>query len=136
MPDDRPKVRSAGNRTGKRVSDGPDRDEFTRIEQLERAVHTFQEVVRTRKLEVIDDEGAARIVGEVVDGAAELRLHLVAGHKAQEASVVIYCCPDRDDLGAALGIQIWAGGNVIAELDVWEHRPGSWRQHLHVTDDR
>jgi hypothetical protein len=103
-----------------------------RLDALERAVDGLSALVRTQKLAVVDHTGAERIVAEVDDGNAELRIHLAGGRRSSDASVVIVSCPARDGLGDSVGVQLWARGNVVAELNGWEDEPGVWLAGVHV----
>ena len=105
-----------------------------RLATGERAVAAWGNVVRTRRFVVTDDSGAERIVGEVVNGNAELRIELTGDRPEHSASVVIYACPDPDGLGSAVGVQLWAAGNAVAELNAWPGADGRWRSGVHIDD--
>lgn len=95
--------------------------------------------VRTRRLVVEDADGVARLVGEVRQGTTELRLELPGTRPGASTAVVLFATPvggggagDRYGLGPALGVQLWADGEALAELDAWPEGDGRWRAHLHV----
>jgi len=93
--------------------------------------------VRTRRLVVTDGGGSPRIICEVTEaGVAELRLQLP--HNADDqASILLFANPG-DDLGEGptVGLQLWAGGDALAEMNLWREgnrwnansyvRPGTW----------
>lgn len=91
--------------------------------------------IRTRRLVVVDDGGAERIVAEVAGSMAEVRVALpdVDGHTG---SVQIYAAEHdgQGDLGPMLGLQVWADGNVRAGIDVWPE-DGRWRVITYPPDD-
>ena len=100
--------------------------------------------VRTRRLVVTDDSGSARVVVEVTGGTAELRMAVEqdrrrAGHSRGRTAVVLHAGvdaggsrPQEAALGALMGLQLWADGDAIAELDAWPDADGRWRPHLHL----
>jgi hypothetical protein len=106
-------------------------DILGRLEALERQLIALQSVVRTRRLVVVDHDGHDRIVGEVVDGHAELRVQGTDGAGPQ-GSVVIYSSPGASGLGFAVGVQLWASGNAVAELNAWSDEGRPWRAALHL----
>jgi hypothetical protein len=105
-----------------------------RLATVERAVAAWGTGVHTRRLVITDEGGAERIVGEVVNGNTELRIELTGERPENDASVVIYACPDPDGLGSAIGVQLWAAGNAVAELNAWPGADGRWRSGVHVDD--
>ena len=93
--------------------------------------------VRTRRLVLEDDEGAPRAVAEVGEGVTEIRLDLPSAASENGTAVVLFATAgsdavDRYGLGPAIGVQLWAEGDAVAELDAWPDRDGRWRAHLHV----
>jgi hypothetical protein len=59
-------------------------------------------------------------------------------HGVGRAGVVLHATPtaagDADDgLGPAVGIQLWADGDAVVEIDAWPDPDGRWRPHLHLT---
>ncbi len=110
-----------------------------RLAALERAVGALADEVRTRRLVVVDGDGVPRIVGELSRGTAELRLEVPTGGAAASPSVVLYASPAPSGpvpgdmgLGPAVGLQIWADGDAVAELDAWPEEHGAWGAHLHL----
>lgn len=100
--------------------------------------------IRTRRLVVCDDEGRERIVAEVRNGQAQLRLSFVGpslpprrtAHTdgAPRASVVVFACPADGDLGPLAGLQVWADGDVVAAVEAWRDAGGPWRAAVHPSD--
>jgi hypothetical protein len=84
--------------------------------------------VRTRRLVVEDERGVERIVAEVVDGGAELRLELGGRTPGRRSMVLLYSLDGDRELGAALGLQLWVDGNVAFECDLWRDLGGAWRR--------
>jgi hypothetical protein len=102
-------------------------DLVERVSALEQAVAGLAECVVTRRLAVVDNAGTERIVATVVRTAGELRVQ-IAGAPAE---VVLYA--DQSDLpGAspAVGLQLRAGGDAVAELDASAGADGRWRATL------
>lgn len=104
-----------------------------RLTAVERAVGELATSVRTRHLEVVDEHDRPRIVAEVVEGQAELRVALAHPQVGGDASVLVYAAPDPGDVGAAVGVQLWAAGDAVAELNAWPY-DGRWRAGLHLED--
>ena len=110
----------------------------TRLVAVERTLTHLASEVRTRRL-VVDDPSGPRIVGEVRSGTAELRVESGADAGGQPA-VVLYANPaDRDPvstgLSAGVGIQLWAGGDTVGELDALPDAHGRWHPHLHLSGE-
>jgi len=109
-----------------------------RLEGLEAAVERLAVELRTARLVVLDDAGTPRITAEVVDGVAELRVELVVPSAAAPAApaVLVFAAPGegRDGalLGPAIGVQLWAGGNGLAELVASVDDGGRWHAAIHV----
>jgi hypothetical protein len=79
--------------------------------------------IRTRRLVVVDDQGQERVVAQVVWGTAELRV----GLPGTGSEVVLFASPGRHGLDPGLGLQLWAGGQSVLELDAWPGPGGRWR---------
>lgn len=105
-----------------------------RLAAVERAVGELAASVRTRQVEVVDDHGVPRIVAAVVDGHAEVRVTLAHPRPEHDASVVIYATPDPGGLGAGVGVQLWAAGDAVAELNAWPYDGRQWRAGLHIEE--
>lgn len=93
-----------------------------------------------RRLVVVDERGAPRLVAEVVGGTVELRLEVPGGAPGRRSAVVLHASRSPDGGGEAplaplLGLQLWADGDVVAELDAWPDDDGRWRPHLHLDGD-
>ena len=110
--------------------------------------------IRTKRLVVVDELGRVRLVTEVVGETTELRLELpgdTPGDRATgpddgaasrsgagRAAVVLHATtstaegPD-DGLGPAVGIQLWADGDSVVEIDSWPGPDGRWQPHVHLT---
>lgn len=74
---------------------------------------------------VTDAEDHDRIVAEVVGDHAELHVIASADHWDTDASVLVHAGVDRD-VGTTVGIQLWGGGNSVAELTAWYLGAGRW----------
>lgn len=87
--------------------------------------------VRTRRLVVVDDHGDERIVGEVVNGQAELRVQL-RSPTGRSTAVLLYAAPDGDTTppGPGLGLQLWAEGGARVEVNLWADGD-RWLSEIH-----
>jgi hypothetical protein len=90
-----------------------------RIGALEAAIEALGAQVCTRRVAVVDRDGIERIVGEVVDGYAELRVELPASSSTGPASLLLFATPPHAELGDGTGLQIWADGEEILEICAW-----------------
>jgi hypothetical protein len=93
--------------------------------------------VRTNRLVLEDDDGTPRAVAEVTEGVTEIRIDLPSPSPDRGTAVVLFASPsggaaDRYGLGPAIGVQLWADGQPVAELDAWPDEDGRWRAHLHI----
>ena len=138
--------------------EGTGNDEGTgmqaRLAALEQSVRAMADEIRTRRLVVVDDLGRVRLVTEVVGETAELRLELPGGAPGdratgpddeagsrsgeERAAVVLHATPSTVDsrgggLGPAVGIQLWADGDSVVEIDSWPGPDGRWQPHVHLT---
>ncbi|MGH9089352.1 MAG: hypothetical protein ACRDYZ_14790 [Acidimicrobiales bacterium] len=109
------------------------------VGHLTRQRATPDEVV-TRRLRIVDEQGAPRMVAEVVGGTVELRLEVPGAEPGRRSAVVLHAsrAPDGSDeapLTPLLGLQLWADGDVVAELDAWSDDDGRWRPHLHLSGE-
>jgi hypothetical protein len=102
-----------------------------RLEALEGALSAMAVQVVTRRLVVTDPQGRPRLVAEVNGSTVELRL-VVTGASGTDASVVLHASNPDADFGPLTGVQIWASGDVVMELDAWPDADGRWRPHAHV----
>lgn len=114
-------------------------DAERRLAALEEAVAGLGEEVRTRRLVVEGGSGQPRLVGELSRGTVELRLEGSAGGPGPRPAVVLFATPAGDTpagheagLGPAVGLQLWAEGDAIAELDAWPGTGGRWAPHFHL----
>jgi hypothetical protein len=133
-----------GGSNGSGHENGAERDEDglleARVTALEGAVLAMTREIRTRRLVVIDGSGTPRVVADATGGTAELRLTTTSGRRQGDAAVVLHAGagPDRPLAGSLLGldglvgVQLWADGDAIAELDAWPGSDGLWRPHLHL----
>jgi hypothetical protein len=138
--------------------EGTGNDEGTgmqaRLAALEQSVRAMADEIRTRRLVVVDDLGRVRLVTEVIGETTELRLELPGGAPgdratgpddgaatrsgAGRAAVVLHATPSTvdgpdDGLGPAVGIQLWADGDSVVEIDSWPGPDGRWQPHVHLT---
>ena len=116
-----------------------------RLEALERAISALSDEVRTGRLVITSHSGAPRLVAETTGNTIELRLE-VPGHEGDAAGgrgmpAVVLHASDGADVGASsahdpigglVGLQLWADGNAIAELDAWPGPDGQWHPHLYL----
>jgi hypothetical protein len=113
-----------------------------RLAALERAVGAMAAEVRTRRLVIVDGGGDGRIVGEVCHGTAELRLETPGGGTSARSAAVLFASPsaagpdpEGTGFGPAIGLQLWAEGDAVTEIDAWPDSGGRWRAHLHLRDE-
>jgi hypothetical protein len=106
-----------------------------RLSDLERAVFAVSDRIRTRELIVVDDHGRPRIVATTLCDTAELRVQLPEPSDGRgRAEVLLYASPltfghdaDLEGIGPAVGLQLWAGGDVVGEFDAFCDDDGEWR---------
>ena len=90
--------------------------------------------LRVRRLAVVDEQGAERIVGQVVDGRVTLEV-VLADRGRGRSSVLLFAAPqDLAGLGPGLGLQVWADGNAVVEINVWDDGEG-WLSELYSDRD-
>lgn len=112
----------------------------TRLRALEEAVAGQRGEIRTRRLVVTDERDDERVVAEVVGTTAELRVQLPPplGGGAPGAAVVAFASPAAPGRpggtdGDAIGLQVWAAGDALVELEARPGGAGSWGPHLRLS---
>lgn len=95
-----------------------------RVERLEAAWAAWEHEVRTRRLVVVDGDGSPRIVGQVVNGVAELRVEIPVG-PGHETMAALFAAPRAYDWGisSGVGLQLWVDGDCVHELARWADLP-------------
>ena len=108
----------------------------TRLAALEQAVTDSASVVRTGRLEV-GGPGGVQIVGEVRSGTAELRVQCGDDSSDTRSAVVLYAHPSDapEGPGPGVGLQLWAEGDAIGELDVLPDAAGRWHPSFHLSSE-
>lgn len=93
-----------------------------RLERVEARLAGLSDEVRTRRLAVVDANGAERLVGETTGTTAEWRLDLPRPEHSERTSLLLFAEPgdEAHDLPAGIGIQLWVDGDVANELCVWD----------------
>ena len=82
-----------------------------------------------RRLVLVDAVGTPRLVAEVAGDTVELRLQVPGTPPGRRAAVVLHASRSPAPL---LGLQLWADGDVVAELDAWPGDDGRWHPSLHL----
>jgi hypothetical protein len=106
-----------------------------RLARLEEALEALGREVRTRRLIVLDDARGPRIIGEVADGVAEVRVELGPSPAGASPSVLVFAADGTGGglgLDPAVGVQLWADGGGVIELTASPDADGRWRPRLHV----
>lgn len=111
-----------------------------RLERLEALVGALAVEVRTGRLALVDAAGRERLVATVDEEVVELRIGAPPPSGREDASVVLFAAAatdgrvgdDRLPLGPAVGIQLWADGDAVVEIDAAPGVDGGWRPHLHL----
>lgn len=91
-----------------------------RVTALERALGALGTEVTTRRLVVAGPDGRARVVATVAGGTAEVRVTLPDGAGGGAGGeVVLFAGPGGlEGAAPALGLQLRAGGEAVAEVAV------------------
>lgn len=108
----------------KQTSSGTD-ELADRVNELERLLGEISTELRTGRLVVLDARDRERLVAEVVGEVLELRLDLPSSDGGGRSAVLAFTSPADDQLGAGLGLQLWAAGELVEEICWWadEARP-------------
>jgi hypothetical protein len=134
---DHPTTAEPDRRPGVPTPDGLRRIE-ERLAGVERSQRQLRDEVRTRRLVVTDDGGRERLVAEIRGSTMELRLTARQTGDGSRPAALLYVTEGRAigssrfDLGPAVGLQLWADGDAVAELDAWPDESGTWHPHLHL----
>lgn len=126
---------------GTRESTEQHRTTEQRLSSLEDLVASLTHEVQTGRLLITGAPDEPQIVCEVSNGTAEVRVEVPVDARPQPALVLFASSPaadsDRGDagLGPAAGLQLWADGDAVVELDAWRDDTGRWRGQLHVEGD-
>lgn len=98
----------------------------TRLEQLEAVIAALAIELRTQRLVVTDEVGNERIVGEVVGGHAELQLVMPGSQPLEGTAVTLFSMLGDEDAPPGVGLQLWADGNALLEINAWRDNQGNW----------
>jgi hypothetical protein len=94
-----------------------------RVAAMADALARLSHELRTRRLVVVDDHGAPRVVADVTRGTAELRVTDGDG-----AEVVLHAgAADLDGVEPSFGAHLRHGGDALAEVDAAPDDGGRWR---------
>jgi hypothetical protein len=90
----------------------------SRVAALERAVAAHEAEVRTRRLVVVDDTGAERLITAVGESFAEVRLSV--GGRRRRLDVVLVAAREPSDprAGATAGVEVWFDGDHLGGFTV------------------
>jgi len=104
-----------------------------RLRRVEALLERLTVEVRTQSVVLCGPAGDPRAVAEVVDEQVELRLELTSQPEvgAPRGSLVLFACPGSGGLGPLAGLQIWAGGTVVASFEAWSDGEGGWNAAVH-----
>lgn len=102
-----------------------------RLAVLEAAVAAGRTALRTRRLVVTDEGDEERIVGEVVNGHAELRVERGGEAETHSTAVALYAWNDAE-LDPAVGVHLLGGGNSVAALHAQRDGMDRWHSDLVV----
>ena len=80
--------------------------------------------VRTRRLVISDDQDRPRIVAEVVEGVAEVRVET----DDPDTHVLVYAGSRAGFGSEGLGVDVFVNGNSVARIHAWPEGQGwTWR---------
>lgn len=119
-------------RSARREPSG-DGDLARRVAALERWAAERELQVLTRRLVVVDPAGNERIVGDVVDGTAELSVGL-PDRPPQRTGAVLFASPGTEGTEAGNGLQLWGSGDARVEVGLWSDGR-RWQSGLHLDGD-
>lgn len=106
-----------------------------RLARVEAAVEALGREVRTQRLVVDDGAGAPRVIAEVVDGVAEVRVELGPSPAGSRPAVLVFAADGTGGglgLDPAIGVHLWADGDGVVELAASPDADGRWRPCLQV----
>lgn len=118
--------------------DSDDTDHTADSEAEAGVVGNHHDVVVARRVVVVDEHGRPRLVAETAGDTIELRLEVPGGAAGRRSAVVLHASGTPGTGGPdapLLGLQLWADGEVLAELDAWPGADGRWRPHLHLGEE-
>ncbi|MGH9044085.1 MAG: hypothetical protein ACRDVP_04475 [Acidimicrobiales bacterium] len=87
-----------------------------RLAALETSVERLGAELRTSRLSLVDALGRERLVAQVVDDVAELRLDLPTGAHSRRSGVLVFAAPGGRSLPAGFGVQLWLQGDLFKIL--------------------
>ena len=90
-----------------------------RLARLEERVDRLGRELRTRRLVLLDEQDAERLVAEVTDRVVLLRL-LLSGDRPPGDGLVLFAAPATEDLPPGCGLQVWQDGELVTFLEWWE----------------
>src|SRR5262245_41577096 len=88
--------------------------------------------VRKQRIVLVDDDGTERMVAEVNGSTAVLRLELPGSAAGRTTGLLLFTTSGSAERPPGFGVQLWADGNAIAELNGWQIRRGRWLADLDI----
>lgn len=90
-----------------------------RVAALERELAALRDEVRTRRLVLVDDQEEERVIAGVDGEVAEVRVRVPHQAGLPSTEVALFAAPAGTLLPSGVGVQLWADGDVVAELTWW-----------------
>ena len=107
-------------------------DVLERVACLERALTALATELRTRRVVVVDDESAERVVIDTVDDVAEVRVFVPGTAPGKSCMAALFAAAVTSDGGLGAGLQVVAEGDNVIELAAWRIEPRRWEANLHL----
>jgi hypothetical protein len=101
---------------------------------VEAALASLSSEIRTGRLIIGEETYPSRIVAEVSSGRGELRIEAAPSADGPQTSVILFAYADGNDLGPGAGVQLWANGDAIAELNAWSDDQTHWCSSVTTTE--
>lgn len=95
-----------------------------RLATLEGRIEELARELRTGRLVLTGGADEPRIVAEIRDRRAEIRLEQEDPEHRERSDLVLFADRGADGLGGGLGIQFWVSGEAVVEVNCWQ-RPGA-----------
>lgn len=97
-------------------------DLLERVHVLEQSLARFTDEVRTARLVIVDPDGGERIVTDVGESFAELRLRV--GSRRQQVDVVVFAAREPPGAGGTTtaGLEVWLDGDHVGGFTITADR--------------
>lgn len=93
---------------------------------------TVHDEIRSQRFVLVDEHDAERLVAEITDEQAELRVQLPGTAPGHSCAAVVFAHPGDLTMEPTVGLELWVDGNSVAGCSAWRDHLGHWQTDVHL----